>query len=50
MSSRVEDFQLQGGMCLGAALARYEEVGKYSKYRCEQRLKVISYTPQEEQK
>lgn len=34
MSSRLEDFQVQGAMCLGAALAQYGEVGKYSKHRC----------------
>ena len=34
MSSRLENFQLQGAMCLGAALAQYGEVGKYSKHRC----------------
>lgn len=35
ISGRLEDFQLQGAMCLGASLARYGEVEKYSKYRCD---------------
>lgn len=38
MSGRLEDFQVKGGMCLVAALARYDEVGKYFKYRCDSRL------------
>lgn len=33
ISGRMEDFQVQGAMCLGASLAQYGEVGKYSKYR-----------------
>lgn len=43
MSSRLEDFQVQGAMCLGAALAQYGEVGKYSKHRCG-RVETVSAT------
>ena len=45
MSSRLEDFQLQGAMCLGAALAQYGEVGKYSKHRCESTRGTMEVAP-----
>lgn len=42
MSGGMEDFQVKGGMCLMAALARYNEVGKYFKYRCDSRLARVA--------